>query len=103
MQVNIINYKWAGKKFFFKIKTECEECNLATAILKGMMNKEFKAKSVSFQIKPWLDNIFYCLFRGAWHAPMIFVNGKKFWQYSKKKPMFSQRELAAYVNELLQQ
>lgn len=97
MKVKIVQYKWAGKKGPFEIKSKCEECNLTTAVINDMMKKEFKNKNIKFEIKPWLDNVFYVLFKGAWHAPIIFVNGKKFFQYTSKKPLFDREELKELV------
>jgi predicted methyltransferase len=101
MVVEITQFKWAGKKWFFEIKSNCEECDLTTATLKDMMKKEFKGKNVKLDVKPWLDNFFYCLFRGTWHAPIIMINGKKFHQHSKKDPFFNRRKLEKSVNDRL--
>lgn len=103
MTVKIIEYEWAGKKWFFKIKTHCKECDLTSAILKSMMQKEFKGKDVSFEVKPGLNNVFYCLFRGAWHPPIIMVDGRKFHQFSEKNPLLNRKELANYVLQRLKQ
>ena len=100
--VLITNFKWAGKLGPFRIKTSCSECDLTTAVLQEIMKNEFKDKNVKFEVKPWLDNFFYCLVRGAWHAPIIMVNGKKFHQYSKKQPLFDQDKLVALVNRYLE-
>jgi predicted methyltransferase len=97
MAIKIILYKWAGKLGPFKIKTNCEDCNLTKSIIDDMMQKEFKGKNVSFEIKPWLDNFFYCLFRFTWHAPIIMINGKKFHQFSHKNPLFDRKELEKEV------
>jgi predicted methyltransferase len=97
MTVTITQFKWAGKFGPFKIKTECKECELTTAILKNMMSKEFKGKDVKFEIKPWLDNFFYCIVRLAWHAPIIMVDGRKFHQFSHKNPLFDRKKLEELV------
>lgn len=101
MAVRIVQFEWGGKKFGYEIKTECAECNLTTSILKNMMKKEFKGRDVSFEVKPWLDNFFYCLFRGAWHAPIIMVNGRKFYQFSEEEPLFDRKELVRVVEQAL--
>ena len=61
------------------------------------MADEVKGKNVVFEVKPWLDNLFYCLARGAWHAPIIMVNGKKFYQYSENEPLFDREKLVEMV------
>ena len=101
MKAEIIQYKWAGKKAMFKVKSKCEECDLTTGILNDMMKNEFKGKDVRLKIQPWLDSAFYVLARGAWHPPIIFVNGKKFFQYSKKEPLFNRKKLHKVVLEKL--
>ncbi|MDY6861652.1 MAG: hypothetical protein SV062_01520 [Thermodesulfobacteriota bacterium] len=62
-----------------------------------MMENEFKNKNVTLEVKPWLDNFFYCIVRGDWHAPIIMVNGKKFYQYHEKEPFFDRKKLASFV------
>ncbi len=100
-QVTITQYKWAGRRGPFKIKSQCDECNLVTHTLKVMMDQEFKEKNVKLEILPWLDNAFYCLARGAWHPPIIMINGKKFFQFSKRKPMFDRAKLVSEVEKVL--
>lgn len=101
-QVTITQFKWAGKLGPFHIKTSCDECDLTTTILRDMMQNEFKDKDVTLEVKPWLDNLLYCLLRGAWHAPIIMVNGKKLYQFSKKQPLFDRNNIAAVVKGYLE-
>lgn len=101
MTVKITQYKWLGKWGPFRIKTPSEECDLTTGILKDMMNREFNGKNIVFEKKPWLDNWIYCLLRGAWHAPIIMVDGKKFHQYSRKHPIFDRKKLTELVSKKL--
>lgn len=98
--ITITQFKWAGKLGPIRIKSTCNECDLTSTFLKGMMENEFKAKDVKFEIKPWLDNFFYCLLRGAWHAPIIMVNGRRFYQFNKKEPLFNRQKLVELVNRL---
>ena len=95
--VAVTQFKWAGRLGPIRIKTNCEQCDLTTTILQDMMENEFKERNVAFEVKPWLDNIFYCLARGAWHAPIIMVNGKKFYQFSEAEPLFDREKLAERV------
>jgi hypothetical protein len=99
--VIITQYKWAGKWGLFRIKSHCQECDLVTSTLRSMVGQEFKGKNVVFEVKPWLDNIFFCLRQGAWHAPIIMINGKKFFQFSEKKPLFERAQLIKAVEEIL--
>ena len=99
--VIITQFKWSGKLGPFRIKTSCDECDLTTSILKNMLENEFKDKNVTLEVKPWLDNFFYCIVRCAWHAPIIIVNGKKFYQFHEKEPVFNREKLATLVENYL--
>jgi hypothetical protein len=76
--IRIVQYKWAGKWGPFKIISDCKECDIIQSMLKDMKHKEFRDKPVLVQFKPWLDNWIYCLARGAFHPPIIMVDGKNF-------------------------
>ncbi len=99
--VTITEYVWAGQKFGIKIKTHCQDCDLTSARIRSMIEKEFKEEDVVFETKPWLDNFFYCLFRLCWHAPIIMVNGKKFYQFHSQQPLFDKTKLAEQVKKEL--
>ncbi len=101
MPVVITQYKWAGQWGPFKITSRCNECDVTTAVLKDLINKEFAGGDVVLEIKPWLDNAWHCLARGAWHAPIIMVNDKRFYQYSHGQPLFDRLALTAHVKGLL--
>jgi len=73
-------YRWAGKKWIFEIKSQCNECDLTTAMFKDLKSRELANKKVKIIVKPWLDNLFYCLKKGGWHAPVVIVNGRVFSQ-----------------------
>lgn len=49
---------------------------MISGILRGLMQKEFKGKAIKLEIKPWLNNWFYCALRGGFRAPLVFINGK---------------------------
>ena len=99
-QTVVTQYKWAGSWGPFKIKSKHSECDLTTTLLKKMIQEEFKKGEISFEVKPWLDNIFYCLIRNTWQAPAIMVNGKKFFQFSHKFPLFDRQKLVHLVKKL---
>jgi predicted methyltransferase len=100
--VNITQFRWAGRFGPIRIQTHCDQCNLTTATLQDMMENELKGKNVELEVKPWLDNLFYCLVRGAWHAPIIMINGKKFYQFSEKDPLFDRDKLVEQVKKALE-
>ena len=73
-------FRWEGKRWGIEIKSECKECDLTTAMLQDMKEKEFKGKNVKIVIKPWFNSMFTSLKRGGWHAPVLFVDKKVFSQ-----------------------
>ncbi len=100
-QVVITQFKWMGSFGPFKIRSHCNACDWVTNLLEKMVREEFRDQDVVFEVKPWLDNIWYCLARGAWHAPIIMVNGKKFYQFSDAHPLFDKTKLVNLVRSLL--
>ena len=97
----IADFKWAGNLGPIKIKSPCNECDIVTNMLRKMIEEDFSGKNVVLEVKPWLNNIFYCLVRGAWHAPIIIVDGKKFFQFSEKNAYFDRTKLINLINDLL--
>lgn len=101
-KVVVTQYKWAGQMGPLKIRSTCEECDMTTHSLRALVEKEFKGKNVVFEIKPWLDNAWYCLTRGAFHPPIIMINGKLFFQFSHKDPVFNQSKFIQAINWILE-
>lgn len=99
--VTVTEFKWAGKLGPFKIKTSCNECDLTRSFLQNIIKEEFNGKNVIFEVKPWLDNFFYCLFRFTWHTPIIMINGRKFFQYSRKKQLFDRSKLVKKISNMI--
>lgn len=73
-------YRWAGEFFGFRIATQCEECDITRAVLGRLMDGPFRDKPVRLNVAPWLNNWWRILWRGAWHAPIIMINGRVFSQ-----------------------
>lgn len=71
-------YKWEGSFFPFKIKQQCGECSLSLKVIKHVIEKVKKEDGVEINLieKPWLNNWYRVLHKGAWHAPIIFVNNE---------------------------
>lgn len=74
-EIIITMYKWEGRFFPFKIKQQCGECSLSLRVIKHII-EQGKKEGISIKLieKPWLNNWYKVLHRGAWHAPIIFVN-----------------------------
>lgn len=97
-QVVITQYKWAGQMGPFKIRSTCEECDMTTHRVKKIIEEQFQGRPVCFEIKPWLDHLWYCLRKGTYHPPIILINGKKFYQFSHRNPVFDQEKFMNIVN-----
>lgn len=67
-------YRWAGKKWRLRIRSECSECDLTVQQV-----RKFRAAHpdwpVELEVKPWLDHMWESLRAGGWHAPVVLVNG----------------------------
>ncbi len=72
--VTITVYRWAGRKWFFRIRSECAECDLVVAQVRGLMSAH-PDWPVEIEIKPWLTFLWESLRRGGWHAPVVIVDG----------------------------
>ncbi|MFT4244562.1 MAG: glutaredoxin domain-containing protein [Candidatus Woesearchaeota archaeon] len=74
-QITITIYKWEGSFFPFTIKQQCGECSLSLRVIKHIIEQvEKEGIEIKLIEKPWLNNWFKVLLKGAWHAPIIFVN-----------------------------
>ena len=67
-------YRWAGQKWFFRIRSECAECDLAVGQVKALLSA-YPDWAVALEVKPWLSHLCESLRRGGWHAPVILVDG----------------------------
>lgn len=79
-RVTIEYFRWEGRFLFFKIKNRCKECDMLYVILQRIMADVFKGMKVTLVIKPWLDNWWKVIWGGAWHAPLLMINGHLFSQ-----------------------
>ncbi|MGH9341575.1 MAG: hypothetical protein ACRD1R_18820 [Acidobacteriota bacterium] len=79
-EVKLTLYRWAGRKFFFEIRSTCEECDQSVQVIRKLLETRFSNLPVTFEVKNWLDHLFECLWHRGWHAPVILVGGKVFSQ-----------------------
>jgi len=79
-EIRLTYYRYAGKFLGFRIRSRCQECDLTYALLQQLLADVFRGRPVSLVIKPWLDNWWRVIWRGAWHAPILLVNGRLFSQ-----------------------
>ncbi len=73
--ISITLYRWAGRKWFFRIRGECAECDLAVAQARAVVSAH-PDWPLELEVKPWLSHLWESLRRGGWHAPVVLVDGK---------------------------
>ncbi len=73
--IRITVYRWAGEKWFFRIRSECAECDLAVAQVRSLLPAH-PDWPVELEVKPWLSYLWESLRRGGWHAPVVLVDGR---------------------------
>lgn len=73
--IRITVYRWAGQKWFFRIHSECVECDLAVAQVQSLLSAH-PHWPVRFETKPWLSYLWESLRHGGWHAPVVLVDGR---------------------------
>lgn len=76
-KVRIDLYKWEGKFFPFEIKTHCGECTLNNGIIESViLELQKEGIEIEFNVNPWLNNWYKLIFKKAYHAPIVLINGK---------------------------
>ncbi|WED24469.1 glutaredoxin [Vibrio sp. JC009] len=73
--VKITLYRWAGSWGPFKVNIPCGECTLTKDILKDTFENELADVPVELEVKDWLSVWWEPLRHGAWHAPIVMVEG----------------------------
>ncbi|WP_440888790.1 glutaredoxin domain-containing protein [Vibrio sp. WZ-1] len=74
--IKITLYRWAGSWGPFKVNIPCGECTLTKDILADTFENELSDVAVELEVKDWLSNWWEPLKLGAWHAPILIVEGK---------------------------
>ncbi|GAM68157.1 glutaredoxin [Vibrio sp. JCM 19236] len=74
--IKITLYRWAGSWGPFKVNIPCGECTLTKDILKDTFETELRDVEIEFEVKDWLSHWWEPLKKGAWHAPILLVEGK---------------------------
>ena len=72
----LLIYRWAGKWGPFKVKIPCGECALTGDVIKDVLENELSNAVVEFETRDWLSHLFRAVFKGAFHAPAVLLNGK---------------------------
>ncbi|BBM66446.1 glutaredoxin [Vibrio alfacsensis] len=74
--IKITLYRWAGRWGPFKVNIPCGECTLTKDILTDTFENELADVPVELEVKDWLSHWWEPLKLGAWHAPILVVEGK---------------------------
>ncbi|CAM3048457.1 glutaredoxin family protein [Vibrio rarus] len=74
--IKITLYRWAGQWGPFKVNIPCGECTLTKDILQDTFDNELKDVDIELEVKDWLSHWWEPLKLGAWHAPILVVEGK---------------------------
>jgi hypothetical protein len=77
-EVKLTVYRITGRQLIFTVNSSvCEECDLAVAAANEAA-REVVAEGIDVEVdvRPWLNNLFRALFRGAYHPPAVLVDGK---------------------------
>jgi len=74
--IKITLYRWGGSWGPFSVKIPCGECTLTKDILADTFENELKDVPVELEVKDWLSHWWEPLKMGAWHAPILVVEGK---------------------------
>ena len=74
--IKITLYRWAGSWGPFKVNIPCGECTLTKDILQDTFDNELAGIPIELEVKDWLSHWWEPLRLGAWHAPILVVEGK---------------------------
>ncbi|MDF2155361.1 glutaredoxin [Vibrio sp. CAU 1672] len=74
--IKLTLYRWAGSWGPFKVNIPCGECTLTKDILNDTFENELAGVPVELEVKDWLSHWWEPLKMGAWHAPILIVEGK---------------------------
>lgn len=85
-------YRWAGRKWFFRVRSECAECDLAVGQVRALVSAH-PDWPLEVEVKPWLADVWESLRHGGWHAPVVLVDGHLLSQ--GKVPTCAELEAAA--------
>ena len=74
--IKITLYRWEGSFGPFKVNIPCGECTLTKDILLDTFKNELADVPVELEVKDWLSHWWEPLKHGAWHAPIVILEGQ---------------------------
>lgn len=70
-------YRITGRQLFFDVsRSVCEECDLTVATVGRVIKDLERDVRVNLRVRPWLNDLPLALLRGAYHPPVVLVEGK---------------------------
>jgi hypothetical protein len=54
----------------------CEECDLTVRAVRSVLEELDPEKTLDVAVKPWLRHALQALAVGAWHAPVVIIDGE---------------------------
>lgn len=94
--IKIVVYRWAGQKWFFRIASECVECDLVVWHVRRLLSAH-PDWPVELEVKPWLSHLWEALWHGGWHPPVVLVAGR----LVRQGTIVTRDELEAAVRQAL--
>ncbi len=73
--IKIAVFPWAGQKWFFRIDSQCAECDLTVVQVRSLVSAH-PDWPLEVEIKPWLRYLWESLRHGGWHAPVVMVDDR---------------------------
>ncbi len=74
--IKVTLYQWAGSFGPFKVNIPCGECTLTKDILLDTFKNELANVPIELEVKDWLSHWWEPLKYGAWHAPIVILEGR---------------------------
>ncbi len=71
-------YRITGRQLFFSVAGSiCEECDLTvSAVNRAVHELGADGIRIKVDVRPWLNNLIRALSKGAYHPPVVLVDGK---------------------------
>jgi len=74
--VKIVIYPFTGwHGLLYVPKAFCEECDLTTDLIKTTVEELGIKNKVKLVFRPWFLWWWIPIWKGAWHAPIVIING----------------------------
>jgi hypothetical protein len=97
--LEITIYPIAGKQLWFHVPDSfCRERDLTIHMVEKVVGDLDDPSLVRVRVRPWLHHLPEAIWRGAWHPPVVSVNGKLFSQGVVPDAEALRQEIEEYFN-----